>query len=63
MFLPITRAAQMESENQDKSELAERDLLMWSMARITVTRFGVPREKKSVVSLKIFGEVVSNRKE
>jgi hypothetical protein len=60
MFLPITRAARMERQNREESELAARVLLMWFMARMTVARFGIPCEKKSVVSLKSLRKVFSN---
>jgi len=37
-------------------------LSMWSMAGMTVVRLGVPREKKRVVSLKIYSKMLETGK-
>ena len=49
----MARAAQMVKENwRGLSDEVARTLSMWSIAGITIVRFGVPHEKKSMASLK-----------
>jgi hypothetical protein len=53
-FLPIASVAWIARENwYGQSDEVARTLSMWSIAGITVARFGVPCKKKRVVSLKI----------
>src|SRR5260221_14380950 len=54
VVLPIARAAQIAGENLEALSADDaRTLSMWSIAGMTVARFGVPREKYNVASLKI----------
>jgi hypothetical protein len=54
VLFPIARAAWIARQKlYGESDVVASTLSIMSMAGITVVRFGVPREKKSVASLKI----------
>jgi hypothetical protein len=49
----MVRAARMARESLDEESVdVLRTLSIWSIAGMTVARFGVPREKNVVASLK-----------